>query len=60
LRSLRKELVETKLMTNKAFHDEILRIGSMPIELIRLTLTKQKLTPDMTIDWKFYGELPDK
>ena len=60
LQSLRKELVDTKVMTNAAFHDEILRGGSMPIELIRLGLTKQKLTRDMSIDWKFYGDLPDK
>ena len=45
-------------MTNKQFHDEIMRQGSMPIALIRLALTKQKLTRDMSIDWKFYGELP--
>ncbi len=59
LQSLRKELVDTKQITNKAFHDEILRGGSMPIELIRLALTKQKLTRDMSIDWKFYGDLPE-
>ena len=40
LRGLRKELVESKQMTNKQFHDEILRQGSMPIALIRLGLTK--------------------
>ena len=58
LRGLRKELVDSKLMTNRQFHDEILRQGSMPIALLRLALTKQKLTRDMNIDWKFYGELP--
>lgn len=57
LRGLRKELVDGKLMTNKAFHDEILRQGNMPMALVRLALTKQKLTPDMDINWKFYGEL---
>ena len=58
LRGLRKELVDSRQMTNKQFHDEILRQGSMPIALIRLALTKQKLTRDMSIDWKFYGDLP--
>jgi len=58
LRGLRKELVDSRQMTNKQFHDEIMRQGSMPIALIRLGLTKQKLTRDMPIDWKFYGELP--
>ncbi len=60
LRGLRKELVNSKQMTNKQFHDEILRQGSMPIALIRLALTKQKLTRDMDVDWKFYGDLPPK
>jgi uncharacterized protein (DUF885 family) len=58
LRGLRKELVDSKQMTNKQFHDEILRQGSMPIALIRLALTKQKLSRDMDVDWKFYGDLP--
>jgi hypothetical protein len=57
LRGLRKELVETGQMTNRQFHDEILRQGSMPIALVRLALTSQKLTRDMPLDWKFYGDL---
>ena len=60
LRGLRRELVDSKQMTEKAFHDEILRQGSMPITLLRLALTKQKLTRDMDIDWKFYGDLPSR
>ena len=47
-------------MTNKQFHDEIMRQGNMPIALIRLAVTKQKLTRDMDINWKFYGDLPEK
>ena len=58
LRGLRKELVDSRQMTNKQFHDEILRQGSMPIALIRLGLNRQKLTRDMPIDWKFYGDVP--
>jgi hypothetical protein len=60
LKGLRHELVDSKQMTEKAFHDEILRQGSMPIGYIRLAMTKQKLTRDMDINWKFYGDLPDK
>jgi uncharacterized protein (DUF885 family) len=59
-RGLRKQLVDTKVMTNKQFHDEILRQGNMPIALIRLAVTRDKLTRDMDINWKFYGELPDR
>jgi hypothetical protein len=59
-RGLRRQLVDTKIMTNKQFHDEILRQGNMPIALIRLAVTRDKLTRDMDINWKFYGELPEK
>jgi hypothetical protein len=60
LRGLRREVVDSGQMTNKAFHDEIMRQGGMPIALLRLALTKQRLTRDMDVNWKFYGELPDK
>ena len=43
-----RELVDTKIMTNKQFHDEIMRQGNMPIALIRLAVTQaSKLTRDM-------------
>jgi len=58
LRGLRREIVDSRQMTEKAFHDELLRQGSMPIALLRLALTRDRLTRDMPIDWKFYGELP--
>lgn len=58
LRGLRRELVDSKQMTDREFHDEILRQGSMPIALLRLAMTKQELTREMPIDWKFYGDLP--
>jgi hypothetical protein len=60
LRGLRKELVDSRALSNKAFHDEIMRQGNMPMALIRLRMTKQKLTRDMDINWEFYGDLPDK
>lgn len=51
LHALRKELVDTGPMTDKQFHDEILRQGSMPIAMLRLAMTKLKLTPDMPVAW---------
>ena len=39
---------------------EIMRQGNMPIALIRLAVTREKLTRDMDINWKFYGDLPVK
>ncbi len=58
MRGLRGEVVDTKRMTEKAFHDEILRQGSMPVALLRLALGSQPLSRDMPIEWAFYGELP--
>jgi uncharacterized protein (DUF885 family) len=60
LRELHKELVDTKQMTNKLFHDEVLRQGSMPIAMLRLAMSKQKLTRDMPVEWKAYGNNPGK
>jgi hypothetical protein len=53
LRGLRKELVDSGLMPQKAFHDEVLRQGAMPIALLRLAVGRQKLTRDMSVDWRF-------
>lgn len=58
IRSMYKELVETKKMTAKAFHDAILRQGEMPIELLRAALTDAPIAPDYRATWKFYGTVP--
>jgi uncharacterized protein (DUF885 family) len=55
LRGLRKELVDSRQMPEKLFHDEIMRQGSMPVALLRLAMSKQKLTRDTPVDWRFYG-----
>jgi uncharacterized protein (DUF885 family) len=54
-RALHKELVESGKMTNREFHDAILREGQMPVEIVRADLTKQKLTKNFQTSWKFYG-----
>lgn len=53
--ALRKELVESGKMTNKQFHDAVMHLNSMPVEMIRAILTKQPLTPDFKTSWKFYA-----
>lgn len=58
LRSLRRELVDSGQMGQKAFHDEILRQGSMSIAMLRLALGRQPLTPDMSVDWRFIDGQP--
>ncbi len=52
--TLQKELVGTGKMTNKAYHDAVLRLNAMPVEMIRAILTNQKLTKDFKTNWKFY------
>jgi len=56
LRALHAELVGSGRMTDKAFHDEILRQGNMPVALHRLVLIDQPLTRDMSLDWRFYDQ----
>jgi hypothetical protein len=53
--ALHKELVGSKKMTNRAFHDAIYRESNMPIEMVRLAINGQKVTRDYQTSWKFYG-----
>jgi uncharacterized protein (DUF885 family) len=55
LRSLHRELVASGKIPARVFHDEVLRQNSMPIALLRLAVNGQPLTPDMPLDWRFYG-----
>lgn len=57
-RALHTELVESKKMTDREFHDAILHENFMPIELLRADLEHQKLTRDFKSSWKFYGDRP--
>ena len=59
-RALNKELVGSGKMTNKEFHDTILRNNSIPVELVRAILTNQELKREYTPQWKFYGAIPAK
>lgn len=54
IRALRKELVDSNKMTNRAFHDAILKENSIPIEMIRASLMKAPLARDFTAKWRFY------
>jgi uncharacterized protein (DUF885 family) len=56
--ALHKELVDSGKMTNRAFHDAILKENRIPVEMIRASLTGQKLTRDYQPGWRFYGPLP--
>jgi uncharacterized protein (DUF885 family) len=58
LLALHKELVDSGKMTDRAFHDTILKENRIPIEMVRAILTKQKLTRDFKSSWRFYGPAP--
>jgi uncharacterized protein (DUF885 family) len=55
-RALHHELVDSGKMTNRQYHDAILREGMMPIPVLRAILTGEKLTPDWKPQWKFLDE----
>ncbi|MEO5946243.1 MAG: DUF885 family protein [Chitinophagaceae bacterium] len=51
---LKRELVDTKKMTYKQYHDAILQENNLPIEMLRAILTNQTLSRDYKTEWKFY------
>ena len=53
-RALHKDLVGSKKMTDRQFHDAILKEGAIPVEMVRAILTKQKLSEDFKASWRFY------
>jgi len=54
--ALKKELVDTKKMTYKQFHDAVLQENAMPVEMVRAILTNQPLTKDFKTNWRFYDK----
>jgi uncharacterized protein (DUF885 family) len=56
-RALHHELVDSGKMTNRAFHDRILKEGRIPVEMLRAIMTDQPLSPEFKANWKFYGEV---
>ena len=54
LYQLRKELVNTGKMSEKAFHDRVLKENNMPIELLRALLKGEKLGNSYEASWRFY------
>lgn len=56
-RALHQELVGGGRMSNRAFHDAVMQGGTMPVEMVRALLTRQRLTPDHVPQWRFAGAL---
>ncbi len=56
LKRLHEQLVPSR-MTEKEFHDRILRFGPIPVDMIRVSLDEKiPLAADYRSDWRFYGE----
>jgi uncharacterized protein (DUF885 family) len=58
--ALHKELVDSGKMTNRVFHDAILKENRIPVEMIRADFIKQKLTRDFKSSWRFYEPVAHK
>jgi len=54
--ALKKELVDTKKMSYKQFHDAVLRENNMPVEMVKAILTNQVLSRDFKTSWRFYSK----
>lgn len=52
--AMRKEMVEGGTMSEKQFHDRVLREGEMPIEILRALMQGRKLQPGHKACWRFY------
>ena len=53
--AMHKDLVDSGKLTNRQYNDALLKENRIPIEMIRASITKQKLTRDFVTNWKFYG-----
>jgi uncharacterized protein (DUF885 family) len=55
-RALHGELVGPGRMTNQAFHDQILKGGGMPVEMVRAMMTGTTLSRDYQAQWRYLGD----
>jgi uncharacterized protein (DUF885 family) len=53
-KALHHDLVDSGKMTNREFHDTILKENNIPVAMVRALLTKEKLDPDFRATWRFY------
>jgi uncharacterized protein (DUF885 family) len=60
LRALHAELVDSRKMTEREFHDAVLQGGPMPIAMVRARLARVPLTRDRLAPppWRFADRLP--
>ncbi|HET9425539.1 MAG TPA: DUF885 family protein [Gemmatimonadaceae bacterium] len=58
IRALYQQLVPTRKMTDRQFHDAIIQGGPMPIAMVRARLANLPLTREGPAPWRFADELP--
>lgn len=58
LRALHKEIVGSKKMSEREFHDALYQGGPMPIAMVRARLAKTPLTRNGPAPWRFADMLP--
>ncbi|KAJ4319327.1 hypothetical protein N0V84_006412 [Fusarium piperis] len=51
---LREMVVDTKEVSEKEYHDAILKTGMLPIEMVKALITGDELSRDFKPEWKFY------
>lgn len=56
-RALHRELVLGGAMTNRAFHDAVLREANIPVEFVRMILRNETIARDRVPSWRFDEEL---
>lgn len=52
---LREMVVDTGRLSEKEFHDAILRTNMMPVELVKALIMGDELSADFETRWKFYS-----
>lgn len=57
LYAMRREIVDAGFMTEKEFHDRIMRENEMPIEFLRALILEIPVTMDYNASWRFYDDL---
>jgi len=57
LMALHEELVDSGRMSDREFHDRVLKNNSIPIEMVRAALSGMELQRDHQPAWQFYGEV---
>jgi uncharacterized protein (DUF885 family) len=51
---LRELVVDTGDLTQKEYHDAILKMAMLPVEMVKALIMGDELKPDFKTKWKFY------